>query len=238
MLLQNLCSASWTNYVVDAVIVIILVLFVEVCAKRGFIDCFFRFVSTIGAFLGAIVLTKLFIEITGGLFGLQDVLTGTFESSFLKMEGFAIDISNEGLTAALAEKQLPSFLVNMLVENYGNPDVLPGTTLAFAAGQTLSRLAITLIAFLILFIALRLVLRLLRNILNGIAKKLTLIGAVNTLCGAAVGLVEGALVVCAILSLLSLVPSEVITTYISNSYIAGWLYNHNVLNLILGWIGL
>lgn len=236
MLLNMICARSWTNYLVDVLVVIALVVFSLICAKKGFIECFFGFVSVIAAFAAAVLFTKLFIEITGGLFGLQDVFAGSFEKAMLKIEGFGIDVSSAALEELLIEKNLPKFLATQIVDTFGDSTIAPGTTLAALVGQTLSRYLITLIAFVILFFIARFLMFLLKKMLKMLAAKISLLSAANTLLGAFVGLVEGLLAVSAVLSVLALIPIDSITVYLNNSFVAGWLYNNNLINVIIGWI--
>lgn len=233
--LFGLC-AVWTNYLIDVVALLGIAILTYVCAKRGFIDCLFSFVSVIVAILVAALFSKLFINITGGLFGLQDVLTDAFESTLMNIEGFGLDVSNEGIAAAIAEQNLPSFLADLIIENFGNAEIATGTTLAMLVGQTFSGLAISLISFVVLFFATRFVMFLLKKILNALASKITLIGKVNMLLGAAVGLVEGLLILSGVLGVLALIPSPDMTAYISDCLLVGWLYNNNLITTILGWI--
>ncbi len=226
----------WTNYIVDLILVAVLVGFALVCAKKGFIECFFSFVSVIAALLAAILLSKIFISILDNWFNITGLFTNMFQSALLKIEGFDIDISVGGLTAALADKNLPKFLIDLVVDNFGNENIAAGTTLALLVGETLSKLVVSAIAFVVLFIGAKFLMKFLKKILKFMASKIKILGAVDQLLGAAVGLIEGLLVVSAVLGILAVVPSEVITSYVSNSIVAGWLYNYNILNVILGWI--
>lgn len=235
MFLSGLC-AVWTNYLIDVLVLVGLGVFAYICSKKGFIECFFSFVSIVAAFAAATLFSKLFISVTGGLFGLQDVLTGSFETVLLGVEGFGLDISNQGLSAALSEQKLPAFLVDVLIERFGNSEIEAGTTLALLVGQTFSRLVISFIAFVVIFFGVRFLMFLLKKILNAVAAKITLIGKVNMLLGAGVGLVEGLLVVSAVLGVLALIPVPAITAYISDCLFVGWMYNHNLISIILGWI--
>ncbi len=232
----NLCVAKFTNYLVDIIIVLVLVGFAFACAKKGFIECFFNFVSTLVSVLVAILLAKAVISLTGGLFGLQDSMMNSFEKAFLKIEGFDLDISVSGLQNALAEKNIPDFLAKMVVDTFGNKEIVAGTTLAMVVGGTLAKYAITFITWIILFLIARLIMMILKSILTKLAEKITLIGAVNTLLGCVVGLIEGLLLIYAVLAVLALIPSDAITVYLNGSFFVGWLYNNNLINLLLGWI--
>ena len=236
MLYLNGLCAGWTNWLIDVLLVLGVGIFAYICAKRGFIECFFGFVSVIAAFAAAILFSKIFISVTGGLFGLQDAMTGMFESALLKVEGFSLDISNEGLAAAFAKENLPAFLSDIIIERIGDPNVAAGTTLAMLAGQTLSRLVISFVAFAAVFFGVRFLMFLLKKILNAVAAKINLVCKVNLILGGAVGVVEALLVISAVLGVLALIPIPAMTSYISDSLILGFLYNHNLINIILGWI--
>ena len=41
--LQMLC-AGFANYLVDIILILMIAGFILVCARRGFIDCFFEFI--------------------------------------------------------------------------------------------------------------------------------------------------------------------------------------------------
>lgn len=232
--LNGLCSIVWTNYLLDLIVLAVLIFVTWWCGRKGFIVCFFSIISVAAALLVAILFTKLVVTATGGLFGLQDSLSTSFETAFLKIEGFSIDISNEGLTAALTEKHLPSFLVDLIIDNYGNESIAVGTTLAMATSSTLSGVCTNLIAWIALVGITWGLMWLLKKILKKIALKIKLINRIDILLGCIVGLFFSLLGVYLVLGILSLIPSEAITTYLDNSLFVGFLYNDNLLTKLLG----
>lgn len=232
--LNSLCAIAWSNYLLDLAVVAVLILATWYCGKKGFIVCFFSIISVVAALLVAILFTKLVVTVTGGLFGLQDTLATSFETAFLKIEGFSIDISNEGLTAILKEKELPTFLVDLIIENYGNESIAVGTTLAMATSSTLSGVCINFITWIGLVGITWGLMWLLKKILKKIASKIKLINRIDIMLGCLVGLFFGLLTTYFVLGVLSLFPSESITTYLNNSLFVGALYNNNLLNKLLG----
>ena len=225
---------TWS--IADCVVVLVLLVFAFICAKKGFIDCLFGFISVIVSLAVAILCSKLFISITGGLFGLQDVFSNTFHEALLKIEGFNLDISVGGLSNALAEQNLPKFLVDLMLENFADKSIEAGTTLALVVGQTCSRLLVAAIAFLLLFLVTKLLIGLIKTILKSLAEKISLVGSMDRLFGALVGVVEGLLAVSFLLSILSYIPSEAMMTYFDQSILTSWIYNNNLLSIITGWI--
>ena len=107
-------NASWIHYAIDGVVILVALMFAVKSAKKGFVDCFFGFVSTILAVIAAFMFMKGLLTWTEGLFGLQDAIENALIGAFGKVKGFDIDVSAAGIEAALEDKNLPSFLINAL----------------------------------------------------------------------------------------------------------------------------
>lgn len=234
-MLNGLC-ATWANTAVDIIVIVVLAIFAIVGARKGFVDCFFGFISTIVAIILAFSLAQPMLGWTGGLFGLQGVLEQACINAFAGVKGFALDVSNEGLTAMLAEQNLPQFLVDMVVSGVGNSEIPAGTTLAMLVGQPLGELATTLIVGILLFILSKLLLSLLKNIISGIVRRLPIIGTVNGLLGLVVGALQGLLIVSGVIAVLGVLPVDGMALFFNECAVLGWLYNQNFINVILGWI--
>ena len=229
-------NASWINYAVDAVVVVLMIMFAISSAKKGFVECFFGFISTILAVVAAFTFMKGVLSWTDGLFGLQGVIENAIIGGLGKVAGFDIDVSAAGIEAALAGKNLPSFLINAVVDSVGNQEVPMGTTLAMIVGGTIAEFTATLVAWLAVFIIAKLLLKLVRRVLNSIVESLPIVGSLNHLLGFAVGGVKGLLIVCGVIAVLALIPAEGLSTFFNETVIVRWLYNSNPLHVILGWI--
>ena len=232
----NNLSALATNVIIDILVVVVILGFGIVSAKRGFVDCLFSFASTILALILAFSLAKSFVSWTGGLFGLELKLQTACTNAFSGIVGFNIDVSAEGMTAALQEKQLPQFLVNLVVEMFGNAELELGTTLAMLVGSALGSLISTLISFFVIFALCKTVFRLLRGILSSVIQRIPLVGGANRILGFFAGLLQGMLIVCGLLSVLSVIPAQGMIEFFNTTTFVGWLYNHNLINVILGWV--
>lgn len=233
--MNGLCAA-WTSFAVDGIIAFVLLAFALISAKKGFVECFFGFISTIAAIILAFSFMKPMIGWTGGLFGLQDKIGNGCISMFTKIEGFNIDISAAGLQTSLADKNLPQFLIDAIVKNFGNATLPAGTTLALLVGSTLGGYATNFLSWVLVFILAKLLLRLLKNIFSSIVESLPIIRSLNALLGLLVGLLQGLLIVCGVVAIFSLLPSENITTFFNQTVFVRWIYNHNPINIIIGWI--
>ena len=234
--LYALCAAKWVTYGIDAVIVLGLLIFAIICAKRGFVTCFFGFVSTLAALILAFALAKPIVNLTDGLFGLQELFGEKFTAAFSKLAGFNIDISGHGVEAALADKNLPAILGNLAVSEFGNGTLAAGTTLGMVVGSTTSRLTVTVISFIAIFIIVKLVLLLLKNIFNAIVEKLTIFNILDGFLGALVGILQGVIIVCLILSILAIIPSQSMVNFFNQTIVLKVLYNHNPLITVIGWL--
>ena len=226
---------QWYHWLGDLIVLVFIVVFAIVCAKRGFIDCFFSFVSTILSLVVAFSLAKSVLGWTNGLFGLQGLLDEKLIAAFSKMAGFNEDISAQGVEAALqsGDVQVSAILGRLILNSVGQGDVEAGTTLGMLCGSAVSQLACTLICGIALYFLTQLVLLLLKGILNGIANSITAVEAVNTTLGAIVGIIESVLLVCVVLSVLTLFPSVTISGYLGSTLLLKLLYNYNPLVLLL-----
>ncbi len=229
-------NASWIHYAIDGVVILVALIFAVKSAKKGFVDCFFGFVSTILAVVVAFTFMKGLLAWTDGLFGLQGAIENGLIGAFGKVKGFDVDVSAAGMEAALEDKNLPSFLINAIVDNVANKDVPSGTTLAMIVGGTLGEFAATLVAWLVVFLIAKFLLKLVRKFLNSLIQSLPIVGGINRLLGFIVGAIKGLLIVCVVVAVIALIPSAGLTAFFSETVVAGWLYNSNPLHVILGWI--
>ena len=234
-MLEALCATLIHN-AVDLIAVGGLAVFAIIATKKGFINCFFSFISTIVAIFVAFLFMNTFLRITGGLFGIRKLLEIGCTKAFENVNGFNIDISNQGLEAALADKSLPQFLINTVIAEFGNANLEPGTTIAMLVGSTLGGFIASLLAWGILFLAVKLLSRVVRKLLTSVIEKIPLIGALNHLLGFFIGVIQGILVVSIVIGFLSILPIEGVTAFFDNCIFVGWLYHYNPLTLILSLI--
>ena len=228
-------NATWIHYAADAIVIVAMIMFAVSSAKKGFVECFFGFVSTILAVIAAFVFMKSVLSWTGGLFGLQGVIENGVVGGLGNIKGFDVDVSAAGIEAALQDKNLPSFLISAIVDSVGNKEVPIGTTLAMIVGGTIAEFAATLVAWLAVFIITKLLLKFVRSVLNSIVESLPIVGSLNHLLGFAVGGIKGLLIVCGVVAVLALIPAEGLTAFFNETTIVRWLYHSNPLHVIFGW---
>lgn len=236
LLVNSLCTTGWAHYAVDGIALVVLVVASVKAAKRGFVDCLFGFLSTIVALILAFTLTKSVIEWTNGLFGLRETIENAAANALSGVNGFDIDISKTGIETALADKNLPQFMIDLVMKNFDGSTVSEGTTLAIAVGGVIGSLAITLIAWILLFILAKLVIRLLRRLLTTVIEGIPLVGTLNHFLGFVVGILEGLLIISGIVAIVALIPAESVTAFFNECVVVKALFNYNPINVILGWI--
>ena len=232
VLVYNLCGVKFTNYLADIIVVIFLIAFAVVCAKRGFVECFFGFVTVTISLILAFSLAKVALSATGGLFGAQKALTASFTEKFGEVEGFSVVIpaNADGLEAVLKEQELPSLLVGLAVKWFGSGESLPeGTTIAGILGEVCARLLSLLLAGAFVFVVSFVLLFLLKKILSAVIKALPILGTANAVLGACVGIFQALLIIYAILGIVTLMPSAAIEGYVHNSIVLGWLSEQNLI---------
>lgn len=229
-------NASWIHYAADALVIVLIVMFAVSSAKKGFVECFFGFVSTILAVVLAFTFMKGVLSWTEGLFGLQGVIENAVTGGLGKVTGFDIDVSAAGIEAALEGKNLPSFLIDAIVSSVGNQEVPVGTTLAMIVAGTIAEFTATLIAWFAVFFIAKLLLKLVRRILNSIVESLPIVGSLNHLLGFVVGGIKGLLIVCGVIAVIALIPAEGLNVFLNECTIVRWLYNSNPLHVIFSWI--
>ncbi len=229
-------NATWVNYAVDGIVIVMIVMFAASSAKKGFVECFFGFISTIVAVIAAFTFMKGVLTWTDGLFGLQGVIENAVVGGLGKIAGFDIDVSAAGIEAALEGKNLPSFLINAVVSSAGNQEVPIGTTLAMIVGGTIAEFTATLVSWFVVFLIVKLLLKLVRGVLNSIVEVLPIVGSLNHLLGFVVGAIKGLLIVCGVIAVLALIPAEGLNVFFNECTIVRWLYNNNPLHIIFSWI--
>ena len=231
-----ICASSWAGYIADAVVILLALSMIIVCARKGFIGCLLSIISTVVALIAAIFLAKPILEATNGLFGLQDKFCLSFTQSFAKIKGFDVDISAVGVEAALEAYNVAAVFAALIVKLVGKQETLaPGSTLAGLLGDATSALAVTLIAGIIIFILIKLVVVLLKCLLKSTVKKIKFVNGIDALLGAVVGFIQAFLIVCGVLAVLAIIPSESISGYFEQTLFVGKLFAYNPLVTIIGW---
>lgn len=223
-------------YIADIVFMLALVVFSLFGAKKGLIKTFFGFVSTVVAIIFAFLFASLALDWTNGLFGLEKIICDGIGNALSKIEILSIDVSAEGLSAALEGISLPMFLKEAIVEEVAVEGVAAGTTLGMIVGKTVGEFLTLLVCGVLVFFLMKLLMKLFEGIFNKLVDNWDLTRAINTLLGALIGLIKGVLIVSLIIAGLSLIPMEWMTEFFDNTLILKELFHNNPINAILAWL--
>ncbi len=60
------------NYLLDGLVIVVLLIHIISCTKKGFIECLFGLISTIVAFAVAYLFSNTLLELTDGFFGVAE----------------------------------------------------------------------------------------------------------------------------------------------------------------------
>lgn len=235
MFLNTLCASGATPYIIDGVAIVAILISVFVCAKKGFANCFIGALSMIAAVLVAVFLTEAVVGLTGGLFGLQDLIAGKIEGSLITVEGFDADLSQVSVEAALnGTTNLSAVVAKLVAKAAGAQEFVPGDTLAGLVSETVAALAVKFATGVILFVGVKILLRVILKVLNGITKECKLLGALNALLGAAIGLLYVTLIISAVAAVFAFFPNPTVMNFVSETVLVKFLYDHNILLTLFG----
>ena len=217
-------------YALDIACALILIIWAFIGAKKGFVKCFFGLVSTLIALVLAITLASTVSGWLDSAFGMTGFFSGKFENTFLKINGFDV-----GIASALENVNLPGFLKDLILKNLGEVNNLPaGTTLASQVAPVASQFVGLLISGLVIFIVARLLLLIVEKILSSIVRSWSVAAALNGILGFVVGALKALIVICAVLALLSLIPSDGLVSFFDKTIVLKYLFNENPLTKLLG----
>ncbi len=236
MFLNRLCATNWIPYIPDILVGVFFLVMLIISARKGFINCILSIVSSVFAFILAISLAGALVDATGGLFGLQGVFSKGLTNSFAKIEGFNVDVSQTGVESALDSQNVTAILARLVLKMAGKQEqIAAGTTLAALLGEATGSLAVRLLAGLVIFIGIKIVIRILKKALSALVDKIPVLGGVNRWLGALFGLLYAWIIVSAILAVLAVIPAEGISLFFAKTTFVRFLYEHNVLVIILSW---
>ena len=232
--MQNVLNITTGTLIADGAVLAVIAIFAIKSWRKGFVNCFFSFISGFAALILAFVLAAPMLNLTGGWFGIQDAITEPIVQSFAKRAAFNIDVSSVSLELALADKTLPAFIKNAIIDA-GVDGVPQGTTLAMIAGQKIGAFTATLVSFAIVFVILKIGVKIVQRLVGSILPTLPVLGKVDGFLGLALGLIEGFVLVSCVIAVFAVLPFGSTGQFFQESIFLKWLYNKNLLHTIFSW---
>ena len=225
------------EYIADIVFLVGLAIWAIMDGKKGFITCFFSFVSAIACAIGVLFLSAPLLKLTGGLFGIEAAMQGGIGDWLSTIRPFDLDISTEGWRATLDTMELPAFLKEAVLEEIAAyvGEIPAGTRLGQYVGIAIGSFLATVLCGALMFVLIKLLMLLLRGVLNKVANSSAFIAKINVLGGILAGSFKTIAVVSILLALLSLIPVEWMTTFFNNTLILKGMYNNNPILTVFSW---
>lgn len=224
-----------TAYIADLVFIIFTVIFMLVNARKGLINVFFSFVSSVLAVLIAVLFAARLQSLSGGLFGFEGTLEGWIGNALSKISPFDMDISAEGIEAQIAALALPEFIKEAVLAEIVaiTPEVAAGTLLGQYVGSVLSQYLVLFICGAALFFGVKLIMLLLRKLLTAMAESISFFRKINRIGGLLIGGVAAVAIVCVILAVAALIPNDALHAFFEDTIILRELYHNNPVHALL-----
>ncbi len=218
------------NYIIDIVLIALIVLIVAVSSKRGFILTVFDFASGIVAFIGARILSPYVSTFVYDNFFKSTVISFLSEKYSSAGDTVASAIDNmysvfsflpEGIYAYIKESGIidSQAISQTIMTNITTVEQLESSIV----GPIMSSV-IQLIAFAVLSIVLLVVLRIAAKFISRVVNISKIAGKLNSILGAAVGLLKGLVyvfIIAVVICVLSY-ASEDVAVYAADSYICSF----------------
>jgi len=226
-----------TGAIIDAIALIIIIIYAVFGAKRGFVKTFFMVFGSLLSLIFAALLCTYVAQFTETKFGFISTISDGVSGTLTKI--FGEDIMSLPLSEAtdgnLAEAGVSGFIIKTILSLRDNSSVPPDTMLK----DVISPVFGFYITAVICAIALYIIFRVIFFLVGEIFKKMHVIKVVGALdggLGLVMGIIQGVIVIELIISVMGVIPLSFIQSLnaeISNTVLTAFLNNINVYNLIL-----
>ncbi len=226
--------------IADIILILLLLLFAGMGMKKGFMKTMLSFAGIILSLIIAVFLTNSFAGMLEGT-GIHDFIIKSSSGMLDGVGGFmATEIPSYEVLYEALSASMPDFIAKMLADSAA---ALIGTsanmTIAELLTPTLASFFLHIASFFILFVGSFIITLIVKAIVSAITS-LPIISTVDKLLGFVLGLVKGILFISAVMLLLSFMGNigfvETINTYIMDSFLASYMYNNNILLIIVDFV--
>ena len=222
--------------VIDIVVVAVIIAFILIGWKRGFLLSVYALFSMIIAVALACVLSPI---VSSGLAKtnlsnkLEVKISSYVETQLNDKFGANANISIE---KAADELPLPNFITNKIADGVQDSAAGPIKSVSNSVGARSAGFVCSLIAFAVVFILVYIVMLVIKSVLK-IATKLPLIKQADTIGGILIGFAEGVLFICVVALIISIFSStqsvQTLLSGIEKSHIAKFIYENNFIGKII-----
>ncbi len=221
---------------VDIIIVVIVLGFILVGWRRGFLLSVYALFSMIIAIVLACVLTPVVssgLEKTGIPDKLETKISSYVETELTDKFGANADVSAE---EAADELPLPGFLAGKIADDIKAGADAPIKSISRSVGRKSAEFICSIIAFILVFFIVVAIMTILKSILK-LATKLPVLKQADAVGGVLIGFAEGVVFLCVLALLLSVFSSaqsmQGIVSAVEKSHIAKFIYENNFIGKII-----
>lgn len=221
---------------VDIIIVVIVLGFILVGWRRGFLLSVYALFSMIIAIVLACVLTPVVssgLEKTGIPDKLETKISSYVETELTDKFGANADVSAE---EAADELPLPGFLAGKIADDIKAGADAPIKSISRSVGRKSAEFICSIIAFILVFFIVVAIMTVLKSILK-LATKLPVLKQADAVGGVLIGFAEGVVFLCVLALLLSVFSSaqsmQGIVSAVEKSHIAKFIYENNFIGKII-----
>lgn len=209
---------------IDIAIVFIIALCTFLGYKRGLIGVIFKIVSFIVAIILSLILVIPVSNVIINNTKIEETLQDTIYSKLMQTDSGEVKTEDVNNSSQIIVNYINGYTSE--IKDIG----------AKSIANKLSTTAIKVITFIILFIVIRLILMIFRALLDALAE-IPIIKQFNKLGGTLYGILKALIILYAIFAVLSLLAPMIsntgVFTAINESYLGSFMYNKNVLLMLL-----
>lgn len=234
--MNMLLGANFT-VIADVVALVAIVASIVVGAIRGFAKTFINAFGGILSLLFAVLLCKSVATFLQYKFGFIDTVTGWVTGSVTAIlgDGIANTTLAEATESSLSAGGVAFWIINLILQAQGNEGIPKDVTINQVVSPVFGYYIVCIIALVVLYVLFRILFFLLGEIIQK-SRDIKLIGATDTVLGAAIGLIRGVFIIQFALLLLSVLPVggvQEIYSSLSSSSFCGFINKTNVFDAIL-----
>ena len=219
--------------ILDLAVVIVFLIFAFIGAKKGFLKGIVGMVGTILAIIITYQFAEPFTQFMEEQFGLTTTISSWLESFLNQNELFRVELSDEGISKALESLGLPEFLSSMVMDVIAQTEITGAPTISQAVAPALGGIISSTVCGGVLLFGSSLLLKLVSALLSGIFDKIPVLGGINRFLGFVLGCVKALVLIYIVLGILSVLPITELHTLLNQTTIIAWLYQTNLLILLI-----
>ncbi len=229
---------SVTGAIIDAIALIIIIIYAVFGAKRGFVKTFFIVFGSLLSLIFAALLCSSVAQFTENKFGFISTVSDGVSGSLVKI--FGEEIMSLPLSSAtdgnLAQAGVSGFILKTILSLKDNSSVPPETMIKDVISPVFGYYIVAVICAIALYIVFRIIFFLVGELFKKM-HAFKVIGALDGSLGFLMGTIQGVIVIEIILSILGYIPlgfiQNINAEISSNTVLTAFLSNINIYNLIL-----